>query len=63
VAMGASCEPPAGLPDIASVVEALRGLDAEKFVIVEQDLYPVAFDVPGPIAARTHDYLRSTGVG
>ncbi|WP_214368795.1 TIM barrel protein [Pseudonocardia sp. H11422] len=63
VAMGASCEPPAGLPDIRSIVEALRGLDAEKFVIVEQDMYPTAFDRPKPIADRTRTYLRGAGVG
>lgn len=62
VAMGASCEPPAGLPDIPSVVEALNGLDAELFVVVEQDMYPVDFDKPEPIARRTRDYLRGVGV-
>ena len=63
VAMGASCEPPSGLPDIPSVVEALRDLDAELFVVVEQDMYPVEFDRPEPIARRTRDYLRGAGVG
>jgi inosose dehydratase len=63
VAMGASCEPPAGLPDIPSIVEALQSLNAEKFVIVEQDMYPTAFDVPRPVAARTRSYLRSNGIG
>lgn len=63
VAMGASCEPPAGLPDVPSVVEALAGLKAEVFVVVEQDMYPVAFDRPEPIAARTREYLRGVGVG
>jgi len=63
VALGASCEPPAGLPDVPSVVAALSELDTEMFVVVEQDLYPVDFDVPGPIAARTRDYLRTVGVG
>jgi inosose dehydratase len=62
VAMGASCEPPAGLPDVPSVVEALNGLDAELFVVVEQDMYPVEFDKPEPIARRTRDYLRGVGV-
>ena len=62
VAMGASCEPPAGLPDIPSVVEALDGLDAELFVVVEQDMYPAPFDKPEPIARRTRDYLRGVGV-
>ena len=63
VAMGASCEPPRGLPDIPSVVEALTELDADLFVVVEQDMYPVDFDVPAPIAARTRDYLHSVGIG
>lgn len=63
VAMGASCEPPRGLPDVPSVVEALSALDADLFVVVEQDMYPVDFDKPKPIAARTRQYLRSVGVG
>jgi len=63
VAMGASCEPPAGLPDIPSVAAALQELDAEIFVVVEQDMYPVEFDVPGPIAERTNAYLRGVGIG
>ena len=63
VALGASCEPPKGLPDVPSVVGALSGLDAELFVVVEQDMYPVGFDVPAPVAARTREYLRGVGVG
>lgn len=63
VALGASCEPPKGLPDLPSVVAALSELDAELFVVVEQDMYPVEFDVPAPIAARTRDYLRRVGIG
>jgi inosose dehydratase len=63
VAMGASCEPPKGLPDVESVTKALHELDADLFVIVEQDMYPVDFDLPKPIAKRTYDYLRGVGVG
>jgi inosose dehydratase len=63
VALGASCEPPQGLPDVPSVVAALSELDADVFVVVEQDMYPVDFDVPAPVAARTRDYLRAAGVG
>jgi inosose dehydratase len=63
VAMGASCEPPGGEPDISSVTVALLGLDTDLFVVVEQDMYPVDFDRPQPIAQRTYDYLRSVGVG
>ena len=63
VARGASCEPPGGLPDVAAVTKALLELDRELFVVVEQDMYPCAFDVPGPIAERTYRYLRSIGIG
>jgi inosose dehydratase len=62
VAMGASVEPPAGRPDIPAVMDALAELDAELFVVVEQDMYPVAFDVPLPIAQRTRAYLNSVGL-
>jgi inosose dehydratase len=62
VAMGASCEPPAGDPGVPEVAKALASLDRDIFVVVEQDMYPVQFDVPKPIAQRTHDYLREVGV-
>jgi inosose dehydratase len=62
VAMGASVEPPAGEPKIPSVMEALGELDAEIFVVVEQDMYPVDFDLPLPIATRTRTYLNSVGL-
>ncbi|MBG0561449.1 TIM barrel protein [Actinoplanes aureus] len=63
VAMGVSCEPPAGEPDVPSVVQALQRRGRDTFVIVEQDMYPVEFDVPRPIAARTRGYLRTCGIG
>ncbi|OJF14637.1 TIM barrel protein [Couchioplanes caeruleus] len=59
VAQGASVEPPAGAPDVPSVLTALGELDADLFVVVEQDMYPVDFDVPLPIATRTRAYLNS----
>ena len=62
VAMGASCAPPAGVPDIPSVLEALRAIEADLFVVVEQDMYPVDFDVPLPIATNTRIYLNSCGL-
>jgi inosose dehydratase len=62
VALGASCEPPRGLPDVPSVIDALGELSAEIFVVVEQDMYPVDFDVPLPIATRTREYLRTAGI-
>ena len=63
VAMGASCEPPSGEPDIDDVAKALRELDRDLFVVVEQDMYPTDFDKPKPIAQRTYTYLRSVGIG
>jgi inosose dehydratase len=63
VAMGASCEPPRGEPAIEEVAQALTQLDRDLFVVVEQDMYPVAFDQPKPIAQRTYHYLRSVGIG
>ena len=56
-------EPPRGEPDIAAVTEALRELGTDLFVVVEQDMYPVDFDLPKPIAQRTYSYLRSVGIG
>ena len=38
-------------------------LDRDLFVVVEQDMYPVDFDKPKPIAQRTYTYLRSVGIG
>ena len=63
VAMGASVEPPAGLPGIPSVLAALAGLDADLFTVVEQDMYPCDFGKPQPIAARTRAYLTGAGLG
>ncbi|WP_369054406.1 TIM barrel protein [Kineococcus terrestris] len=59
VKLGAMVEPPHGVPDMPSVLEALEGLGRDVFAIVEQDMYPVAsFDQPLPIARRTYSYLR-----
>jgi inosose dehydratase len=63
VRRGVMCEPPKGAPAVEPVLEALDGLDAELFMVVEQDLYPCEPDVPLPIATRTCIYLRQRGVG
>ena len=63
VKRGVCVEPPAGVPNPADIVTELSGLDAELFVIVEQDLYPCESDVPYPIAVRTRKYLNSCGLG
>lgn len=61
VKMGAMVEPPNGVPDMPSILEAVDRLGVDLFAIVEQDLYPCAPDVPLPIARRTHTYLSSCG--
>jgi inosose dehydratase len=63
VAMGASCEPPGGEPDIPAVAQALQELGRDLFVVVEQDMYPCDFAKPKPIAQRTFTYLRGLGTG
>ena len=63
VRMGAMCEPPLGIPEMPPILEALSGLDAELFAIVEQDMYPCPPDQPFPIAKRTYDYLTTCGGG
>ncbi|MEV0408409.1 TIM barrel protein [Actinoallomurus sp. NPDC050550] len=62
VRRGVCVSPPAGVPDPADVIAELSKLDAGLFVIVEQDLYPCAPDVPLPIAVRTRDYLGRQGL-
>lgn len=61
VKLGAMCEPPLGEPPMPPILEALAGLDAEIFAIVEQDMYPCEPDQPLPIASRTLSYLQSCG--
>jgi len=58
---GVMSEPPGGLPDLRAVIEAVEDLDRPIFGIVEQDMYPIQFDVPMPIAKRTRNYLLSCG--
>ena len=63
VAMGASCEPPSGLPDLPPILAALEELGTELFTVVEQDMYPCDFSEPKPIAERTLRYLNANGLG
>lgn len=62
VKRGVCVSPPAGVPVPADVVAELAGLDAELFVIVEQDLYPCAPEVPLPVAVRTREHLARCGL-
>ncbi|MEU4562005.1 sugar phosphate isomerase/epimerase [Actinoplanes sp. NPDC023936] len=61
VAMGVSVTAPAGVPEIPPVLSALTTLGRDLYVVVEQDMYPVDFDVPLSIARRTYSYLTSLG--
>ncbi|KUM68039.1 hypothetical protein [Streptomyces curacoi] len=56
------CVSPAGVPNPADIVAELAALDAELFVIVEQDLYPCAPEVPLPIAVSTREHLAGCGL-
>ncbi|GGK84878.1 TIM barrel protein [Streptomyces flaveus] len=62
VKRGVCVSPPAGVPKPDDVVAELARLDAELFVIVEQDLYPCAPEVPLPIAVSTRNYLADCGL-
>ncbi|MFM9442891.1 TIM barrel protein [Streptomyces acidiscabies] len=62
VQRGVCVSPPAGVPGPADVVAELAALDAELFVIVEQDLYPCAPEVPLPIAVGTREHLAGCGL-
>ncbi len=63
VAMGAFVEPGTGIVDFEAFLKALREVGYSGIVMVEQDMYPVPFDVPLPIARRTREYLRNVGYG
>lgn len=63
VKLGVSCEAPTGVPEIPLIIDELDRLDADIFLIVEQDMYPCEFDQPKPAAMRTNSYLRSLGIG
>ena len=58
---GCSVTPPAGLPDMHDLIEALADLDKELYVICEQDMYGCDKAAPKPIGIRTREYLASAG--
>lgn len=63
VKAGCSVAPPAGLPDMHDLIEALADLDKELYVVCEQDMYGCPKDAPLPIAIQTREYLASLGLG
>jgi inosose dehydratase len=63
VKLGVMVEPPYGEPPMPPLLDALALLERDVYCVIEQDLYPVAPDVPLPIAARTAGYFVSCGLG
>jgi inosose dehydratase len=63
VGMSVFCEPSQGIVDFLVFRDVLREIDYRGYAIVEQDMYPVPFDKPLPIARRTRAYLREIGIG
>ena len=63
VPLGVMVEPPYGEPRMPPLLDALARLDRDIFCVIEQDLYPVAPDVPLPIGARTAGYFAGCGLG
>ena len=49
--------------DFLAFRDVLREVDYNGHATVEQDMYPVPFDRPLPIAKRTRAYLREIGIG
>lgn len=63
VAAGVCVTPDGGAPTVGPVIDALAELNREIYVIVEQDLYPCAPDVPLPIAIKTREVLAQNNLG
>ncbi|MGA4921040.1 sugar phosphate isomerase/epimerase family protein [Bacillus subtilis] len=57
------CEPELGVVDMKAFAEVLKNINFTGWAIVEQDMYPAAFDKPFPIAKRTREYLSAIGIG
>lgn len=52
-------EPPAGIPDLGPVIEAVAERCPAVFAVVEQDMPGVDLDVPLGIATRTREHLAA----
>jgi inosose dehydratase len=63
VGMDMFCEPSEGAVDFLAFRDVLRDINYDGLAVVEQDMYPAAFDKPLPIAKRTREYLREIGIG
>jgi inosose dehydratase len=63
VEMGVFTEPSEGVVDFREFKRALEEVNYDGWAMVEQDMFPTAFDKPLPIARRSLQYLREIGLG
>jgi inosose dehydratase len=61
VGMGVFCEPDKGTVDFASLSRVLDEVGFDGWAIVEQEMYPAAYDQPLPIAKHSRSYFRQIG--
>lgn len=62
VRLGVMVEPPYGVPEYASVLDAAAAAHPGVVAVIEQDMYPVGdFSKPLPIARRTRKHLEQCG--
>lgn len=62
VKKGIMTEPDQGMIDMKKFTDVLQEVNFNGWAIVEQDMYPAAFDQTFGIAKRTHDYLVKIGM-
>lgn len=63
VAQGIFFEPDQGIINFRTLIDSLKAKKFNGFCIVEQDMYPVSFEKPLPIANRTKKYFHELGIG
>lgn len=61
VGMGVFSEPDKGVVNFTVLRDALDEVGFQGWAIVEQEMYPTAYDLPLPIAKRSFDYFRGIG--
>ena len=61
--MGVFCEQNDGVVDFEALGQVLRDVGFDGWATVEQGLFEPPHDYPLPVAKRTREYLRKSGVG
>lgn len=62
VQRGAMVEPPLGAPAMAPLLDDLAALGRDRWLIIEQDMYPAPSGSAKAIATRTREYFASLGL-